>query len=251
MVQLSCDGSFKDGIGGMAVIAPKGLPAAEGVTVRIIAGEELEAHVASARCASAMEAETMALAMAAEIAATLLVENPSERVEIATDSLANLKALLQDEGKPRGMERLKSLMRDSRQRISLSKVKAHRGNKGNELADRWSRLARKEAERRSRYEAPSAEGREKGRAPMRNPYRQDLYGNKERGYDVTKDLVGFDGGPYGKPTEADILRQTREILDGEDYVAVITRDGRIMPKNSAHKEGEQDPTHLIKDRVWG
>ena len=33
--------------------------------------------------------------------------------------------------------------------------------------------------------------------------------------------------------------------------AVITRDGRIMPKNSAHNEGEQDPTHLIKDRVWG
>lgn len=60
------------------------------------------------------------------------------------------------------------------------------------------------------------------------------------------DLFSFDGG-----RDEDIRDFTRQMLDGDNAAAVITRDGRILPKNHALKSGDRDFTELYKERVWG
>lgn len=151
VICLACDGSYREGMGGMAVIAPRGLPSAECVAVEVIPGRSLEAHVAFATCRSASEAEMMALAMAVEIALCLLVRHPGERVEILTDSLNALNGVLYDEGALRGKGMIRDLLAKGQGAVMLSKVKAHRGNRLNELADLWSKQARRRGERDARY----------------------------------------------------------------------------------------------------
>jgi hypothetical protein len=41
------------------------------------------------------------------------------------------------------------------------------------------------------------------------------------------------------------------MLEENNTAAVITRDGRIVPKNSALKSGDREFTELYKERVWG
>lgn len=84
---------------------------------------------------------------------------------------------------------------------------------------------------------------------MKNPY-DKTGGFEKRDRDVMEEILGFDF-EGGTPREADVLRQTEKVLDEDSYVAVITRDGRIVPKNRAFKEGEKNPTELYKERVWG
>lgn len=55
----------------------------------------------------------------------------------------------------------------------------------------------------------------------------------------------------GKNTEDDIRTFTQNLLEGEKQSAVITKDGRILPKNTALRGGEKDFTELYKERVWG
>ncbi len=241
MIYLSCDGSFKGRMGGMAVVAPGGVPPSPGVQVCPIPGTNLEAYVASGPCSSVNEAETMAMAMAVEIASRLLESISGEVVEISTDSLMTLEGVVHGRGNLRGKEAVRRLLDRHRERIIISKVKAHRGNRDNELADKWSKRARQKAERERRYD-----GR---RSKMRMPY--DNRG-RSNGYDIDGELSGFDFGG-GNMKEADILKQTEAMLEekGDDVWAVITKDGRIVPKNVAYKSGDKTPTELYKDRVWG
>ncbi len=93
---------------------------------------------------------------------------------------------------------------------------------------------------------------------MRFPYDNGGYGGKKgnggrsQGYRIDDELSGFDCGS-GQMKEADILRQTESMLESHDDTvwAVITRDGRILPKNKAFQEGESSPSELCKTRVWG
>ncbi len=217
MIYLSCDGSFKDGMGGMAVIAPSGFPPSKDIKVFPIQKTGQEAHVASCRCSSANEAETMAMAMAVELASTILNSHPDEKIEISTDSLITLHGVLHDQEGVRGRDVIQDMIDHHRGKIMISKVKAHRGNKDNELADLWSKKARRETERGNRYGNSRA-----SRAPS--------------------------------PSDGNTLRGTEKLLEnsGSDIVAVITKEGFIMPLNEALKGGDPFPTELYKEsRVWG
>lgn len=65
------------------------------------------------------------------------------------------------------------------------------------------------------------------------------------------DIFTPDGSFSSGEKEKDIREFTRQMLDENNSAAVITKDGRIVPKNRALKSGERDFTELYKERVWG
>ena len=71
-------------------------------------------------------------------------------------------------------------------------------------------------------------------------------GGSSFGRGLDEELFSFDGG-----RDEDIRDFTRQMLDTNNSAAVITREGRILPKNHALKAGDKDFTELYKERVWG
>jgi hypothetical protein len=69
--------------------------------------------------------------------------------------------------------------------------------------------------------------------------------------DFDDDLFGTESSFGNGAKEKDIRDFTQKMLEENNTAAVITRDGRIVPKNSALKSGDREFTELYKERVWG
>ena len=160
MERLYTDASFssKSGLGGMAVVAPEWSAVYGGGRWRsrwdISVAREIEygaaIFCASCKCRNSMDAEKRALGLAFLLAYDIIELHEKAgyrgvKVEIITDSLANLDLITM--GNTQGDPILDNLcgLWDMR-RIVLTKVKGHAGNWGNELADKWSKRIRRDAE---------------------------------------------------------------------------------------------------------
>ena len=149
---LYSDGSFSDksGIGGMAVIAPEWTAIYSGdkwySTWDIFIGREPEygavAFCASCSCKDANYAEKFALNIAFRLAYDMISIADEEQdgemnVEIVTDSTFNIDCVTRWNtiGDPI-LNSIYGLWIE--RRIILNSVKAHDGNFGNELADKWA-----------------------------------------------------------------------------------------------------------------
>jgi ribonuclease HI len=90
--------------------------------------------------------------MAFLLACDIMKMTGDEKVEVVSDSLVVLGWITRLRGGgeilPSLLEPLRSLW--GKKRIILSKVAGHSGNIGNELADRWSKHARRETDPRAR-----------------------------------------------------------------------------------------------------
>ncbi|NLO59299.1 MAG: hypothetical protein GX110_11185 [Synergistaceae bacterium] len=85
---------------------------------------------------------------------------------------------------------------------------------------------------------------------MNKPFQRTAPGVENPGF-YSDELFAPKDSPSGKNTEDDIRSFTQNLLDGENRSAVITKDGQILPRNTAMQGGEKDFTELYKERVWG
>ena len=156
MARLYTDASYCDGMGGMAVVAPAWSAGCWGWwrsrwDVRAVHVPDRGAVVfcAACRCADPNDAEKRAMGMAFLLALDMMTAAPGLRVEIASDSLVVIDGIVSGSAWPdpiiEGLARLRV-----EGGIVLSKVKGHNGNWGNELADQWSKRARRKL--RDRYQ---------------------------------------------------------------------------------------------------
>ena len=275
MRYLYCDASWRDGMAGAAVVAPEA-PWQRGaswrhrmnVRSRRVSSFSSRGRVFYAAFPSpnSKDAELRALGMACALASELLLEtageDPEDPVEIVSDCLAALDEILWSEVCPQGSvaEDIQRFYRGKA--ILFSKVRAHRGHPGNELADTWARRAR------TREEKPATE-----REFPENPREEShpiLMSERSKGDPITMKIpYNKSGAPLQKESPAhgstgrglfpgaspvDVLSMTEKALeggDGGDFIAVITRDGHVVPRNRALQSGEKVFTELSKERVWG
>lgn len=60
------------------------------------------------------------------------------------------------------------------------------------------------------------------------------------------------GAGENRVNDDDIRKFTQNILNNSgNHSAVITKDGKVVPKNAALDAGQKDFTELYKNRVWG
>ena len=160
MERLYTDASFssRSKIGGMAVVAPEWSAAYGGGQWRSIWDIRVAREVnygaavfcAACNCRDSMDAEKRALGLAFLLAYDMITLHEAAgfsgvKVEIITDSLVNINFItFGNAGRDPIMRNLCELWQDHR--IILSKVKAHAGNWGNELADKWSKHSRRTSE---------------------------------------------------------------------------------------------------------
>ncbi len=279
MRYLFCDASWRNGVGGVAVVAPeapwqRGTSWRQRLNVRNhsigLPSERTQVFYTALPSPSSHDAELRALGLACALASELLQESRDveEPVEIISDCLAALDEVLWGEFFPQESvaEDIRAFCRDKA--IIFSKVRAHRGHCGNELADMWARRARIDHEELQGFggihgwakdqKEPTTEAKtEKGASmTMRIPC-----GSKE-GKEIKNSARGCGYGGYGSEgrnlfpgaTPADILTMTEKTLeggDGGDFIAVITRDGHVVPRNEALRSGNKEFTELAKERIWG
>ncbi len=258
-LQICCDASYHERASGVAVVvADDGSPwrkAAEALRVRVLRRRgDAWILVEGGQAESSVQAERQALLLALRLACwRLLSPRPPRIVEISSDCAVLLQDLLENDP----LAGSAPMPEELRRRILLSKVPAHRGHPGNETADTWARWGRHHlGVPRRAFPAPSPqEGLTRGeeRCPMQIPFdKRNVRNPKDRveGKDPLEDLNGFSPTPggAGSPNIADV---TEQILNHDEYSAVITRDGRVLPRNDALREGEREFTSLLKDRVWG
>jgi ribonuclease HI len=158
MERLYCDASYFKGWGGMSVVGPLWSSKCCGdwhrkwnvQTVKDAAPEgEMSVFYAGCGCSSNNHAELRALGMAFLLAYDIMAVTDGERVEIVSDSLLMLDWIT-NPSPDRDlamvlMSPLRRLWRWDR-RVILSKVRGHRGNVYNELADKWAKHARLKTE---------------------------------------------------------------------------------------------------------
>ena len=165
MERLYTDASFssRSKIGGMAVVASEWSAAYGGGQwrsrwdIRVAREERYNAAVfcAACNCRDSMDAEKRALGLAFLLAYDMITLHEyagfrDVKVEIITDSLVNLNLItFGNAGRDPIMRNLCELWQSHR--IILSKVKAHAGNWGNELADKWSKQIRRTSEQFMQY----------------------------------------------------------------------------------------------------
>lgn len=134
----------------MAVVAPAWIVGHEGYwrsrwrNVQLAEDSGLEGHAvyyASCRCASSNDAEKRALGIAFLLAYDIVKWRRDEKVEIISDSLIVLDWVMNNRIiRDPILDPLRSLW--MKRTVILCKVSGHRGNQGNEIADRWARHAR-------------------------------------------------------------------------------------------------------------
>ncbi|GHV37267.1 hypothetical protein FACS1894187_13560 [Synergistales bacterium] len=158
MERIFTDASYLGGQGGMSVIGPLwslgiSSPWRSKWKIRMIQDTlvpdgDVAVFYAACRCADSNEAEQRALGMAFLLGYDILGTGEDEKVEIITDSLivldwvTNPHSAIEDPM----LTAMRNLWRS--RRVILSKVKGHAGNAGNDLADKWAKRARAEAEPR-------------------------------------------------------------------------------------------------------
>lgn len=263
------DASYWRGFCGVAVAAPPGTwehgrkwrSTWKVTSVRVPEGD-FDVFFAAFPCGDSNEAELRALGLAFALAAEYLLESGSEDpVEVVSDSMMALEEVLGEKTPKFGpTEEMRTFYRKGQ--ILLSKVKGHRGNRGNELADMWSRKARLKGSEKGGHGA-SEKGAERRRKNMYVPFDKDRAG---KGGKSGKGSYGNDGGrgsadscswgksagtPFAGASEVDLTSLTEKLLDSDECAAVITRDGRIVARNDALRMGETNFTELVKQRVWG
>ncbi len=244
MEQLYCDASFYNGVGGMAVVVPKENRCWEGLRdwckkwrVSEFKHEKdaVSVFYSGCLCLDANEAEMRALGMAFILASRLINLRGDRRVVINSDSLLAIHEAVSKDQRYSFSSAIQDLWRDSR--IIISKVKAHSGNRGNELADEWARAARLDAAKRLRVPQIKREGINTMKMPFKKTYQEERNPGKKN--------------PFAGATEMDIVTLTEQVLNDEKNVGYVTSDGRVMPRNDAFKNGDRDGLQLVKDRIWG
>lgn len=114
------------------------------VTVKAFGGNAV--FLAGCRCGNSGESELRALGMAFIVAYELMKVRNERRVEIVSDSLSAIHEVM---GSGDSLPFSASMQRLWRQRrIIVSKVRAHQGNRLNDLADICARQARRITEKR-------------------------------------------------------------------------------------------------------
>lgn len=160
MEKLYTDASFSDQsrIGGMAVVAPEWSAIHGGgqwrswwnIRVEPEPKRGVAVFCASFPCVDSMEAERRALVLAFLLSCDIIAVQesagyPDVRVEIVTDSLANIERIRDwNTGGDPVLRNFCVLLSEGR--IILSKVRGHAGNWGNELAGKWSKHIRRNVE---------------------------------------------------------------------------------------------------------
>lgn len=244
MEQLYCDASFYNGVGGMAVVVPKESRCWEGLqdwckkwNVHEYQPEEeaFSVFYSGCRCVDVNEAETRALGMAFILASRLIHLRGDHRVVINSDSSLAIHEMISQNQRYPFSATMQNLWRDSR--IIVSKVKAHNGNQGNELVDKWARIARLEAAKRLRVPQMKREGINTMKIPFKKTYPEGKTQGKSN--------------PFDGATEMDIVTLTEQVLNDEKNVGYVTSDGRVMSRNDAFRNGNKDGLQLVKDRIWG
>ena len=236
MDQIFCDASYKNGVCGVAAATPLTLWNKDKETRKksvfhkishlfqsaILGKEGYVVFFSAFPCAGSNEAEIKALGLAIAMAEDILLsESRNGRpVEISSDSLVALGDVLASE-EPLFKESEVLRNRVATRKIILSKVKAHAGHQGNEIADEWSKKARRGLESSTEKE------------PDTHP--EDRTPHSAGDTDKEDSICGF----------------TARLLKETVFPAVITSDGRIVPRSLAFKSGDRNYTELFKERVWG
>lgn len=246
MDQIFCDASIKNGICGIAAVIPcetishSAITSASRLKNRFHANSVRSAFTSDRSfvvffsafpCTEINEGELKAIDLAVTIAEHILSTEGRKNspVEISSDSLNALTDLLcSSPALFRGTETLRTRIREKG--IILSKVKAHAGHSGNSIADEWSKTARK------KYEKSVDNSRSISKKPFKKVSEKLQTGsiNASSNVESSQSLLAF----------------TRGIIEGNAPSAVITRDGRIVPRIHAITCGEKVFMELCKERVW-
>ena len=158
MESIFTDGSYKNGRGGIAVIAPSWLLRCNGMyrlcrALRVEAQSGMYGYAAfygACRCTSSNDTEKKALSVAFLLAADMLRfrSDAVKRVTIVTDSMIAMQWVMSDGALgDRLLADMHHLWADDPwigRRITLVKVKSHNDHVGNEFADKWANRARSE-----------------------------------------------------------------------------------------------------------
>ena len=233
MEYIYTDASFSDrtGVGGAAVVAPKCCRKGKwfsNLDIKVYPNKENVIFCAACKCSDSTDAEKRALGIAFLAADDMLRKRKDIKVEIITDSLAVISGIITDEQDDPLISALSNLRR--KENIIVSKVKAHSGHSGNELADKWAKKARRKYEEEHNM-----------RMPFKN---NNSYENNSRR--STGRANPFDGS-----TEMDIRTLTERVLNDENNIGFVTPEGKVMPRNMAFSSGNRNGIELVKQRVWG
>lgn len=227
MINIYCDGSYKEGYGGCAVVVlsppteelPQKLSFFEG-DLKYLPKEDCFVVMESFPAPDPFYAELRGFLLALKVGEVL--SEGKEVIQIHTDCVDLLHELHLRSFRYPEMREIYEMLDNLN--VIVSKVKGHNGNPWNTLADKSARLIREKEEK-------------KGVGKMR---------------------PGFIGGGMGKFVDdefsggaEDILEKTRKLLDDSySQKVVITSTGEIKTRNEALKSGD-NYIELIKERVWG
>ena len=239
MEYIYTDASYsnKSGIGGFAVAAPKWCSEHKG---RWFSRWHIEtfrekSHViycSACRCSDSSDAEKRALGLAFLVACDMLSARENIKIEIISDSLEVLSSIIKDDNQDDQIISALSRLRKNNS-IIISKVKAHNGHAGNELADKWAKRARHKFKEENNT--------------MRMPFRS----NNQNGNSNNYNRRSSSPNPFDGATEMDIRTLTERVLNDENNIGYVTPEGKVMPRNMAFSAGNRNGIELVKQRIWG
>ena len=239
MEYIYVDASFspKSKIGGVAVVVPEWCDKKFGKWfsrwhIKIFCDESHVILYSACKCSDSTDAEKRALGLAFLVANDIITSGKSKQIEIISDSLANLNEIIINEINDPIISALSNLKR--KHNIIISKVKAHNGNPGNELADRWAKIARKNFTKI------------KEKSTMRMPFK-----NSSNNYSNNTYTRNNKANPFEGSTEMDIRSLTERVLSDENNIGYVTPEGKVMPRNMAYSSGNRNGIELVKQRIWG
>ena len=233
IVHLYCDASYscRTGAGGIAVVVPSWCARPPHVAgIRTFRDGKHTVYCAHCMCSDSRDAEKRALGLAVLAACEILKAHNGIRTEILSDCLPLLDSITLNAE----LDPIISAVSHLRQTagIIISKIKAHNGSAGNELADKWAKYSRHKAEEELHT--------------MRMPYRDSTSGGVN-----PRMNSGTRSNPFDGAAEMDIRSLTERVLNDENNIGYVTSEGKVMPRNMAFRSGSRNGTELVKKRVWG
>ena len=225
--------SYKNKVGGFAIVAPKWSEKYKGRwfssnKIKIFHEKNFAVFCSACKCSDSSDAEKRALGIAFLLADEILKSKKYAKIEIITDSLKIINDIVSEEANDPITNALANIRK--KKNIIVSKVKAHNGNLGNELADKWAKKARKKFEEENN---------------MRMPFKSNNnYGNNSFSRNSRPN-------PFDGSTEMDIRTLTERVLNDENNIGFVTPEGKVMPRNMAFSSGNRNGIELVKQRIWG